>query len=63
MRRKRIIVKVSSTKSMFVMIGSVVAYAVDIRIWPGFLDKINLCDDCRCGCIRHKCIIRAGRPR
>jgi hypothetical protein len=52
----------SLIESVFEMIAGVVVYAINVLNLKDVLDKINVCDACRCGCIRHKCIKVEGCP-
>jgi hypothetical protein len=54
--------RTSSIKSMFVMIAGVAANARNAWFVKDVLDKINVCDDCRCGCIRPTRMIIEGCP-
>jgi hypothetical protein len=52
----------SLIKSMFAMLAGVAIYAINVLKLKDVLDKINVYDDCRCGCIRHKWIQIEGCP-
>jgi hypothetical protein len=49
-------------KSMFVMLAGAAAYAVKALLLKDVLDQINVCDDCRCGCVGRKRIVFEGCP-
>jgi hypothetical protein len=49
-------------KSMFVMLAGAAAYAVKALLLKDVLDQINVCDDCRCGCVGRKRIVFSGCP-
>jgi|FLMP01.2.fsa_nt_emb hypothetical protein len=44
------------------MLVGVGAYAVNAYLLKDVLNKINVCNDCRSGCIRRERIIFEGRP-